>query len=104
MNLTIGHTFSRDEGARVLRVVPAGERALHRFLDRGLERLAHLERHEAPEPGLVLLEQPARATDHGGTVSNRRDTPRSERRRRALEALVDVGVAERVERTNGFAG
>ena len=88
-------TRSSARNARgVVGVVAASGRALHGFLDRGFDRLAHLERHEPAVLELALLEQLGGAPKHGDALFDRRAPPRKTRAvRRVSRSSISVSFS-----------
>jgi hypothetical protein len=56
----------------VLRVITAGRRAFRRFAARRADRFAHLERHDAPEAILLLLQNLRRGNKPACAIGQRR--------------------------------
>ena len=87
-----------------MRVIAAGRGAFGGFVDRGTERLAHLEGHHLGVELFFALENFG-GFQHGlAALGKSRLSEADERILRALELLVDLRVGERVKCLNHFSG
>ena len=98
------HFLIAEEALGVLGIVAAGPGAFERLLDRCPERLAHLGRHQAAKRFLLCFEDLCSARDHPPALRERCVPIGTKSVRRALEFLVDLGVGERLKRSEPLAG
>jgi hypothetical protein len=88
----VDERLGRDDRGPVLGVVPAARRALGHLVPRGLDRLAHLERHEPRELLPPGVEHRRGAPDHGRAFRRGHAAPCDRGPRRAAERALDRGL------------
>ena len=102
--LCIVHALIPHEARPMLGIESAGHRTLGRFIDGRLDRLPHLEGHQAADPLLFRVEQVGQAADHHGTLGYRSETPAQCRVRSARQACIELVGRELGEYRECLAG
>ena len=99
-----GNGLVSQERFRVFGVIAATQGAFRGFIDGSLERLAHLQSHQAAELRFFPLENSGRSEEQARAFLKRSGAPGIVSRDRSRELLFDLRPGERLESAKGFAG